>query len=225
LRLRSSLVIFLCGFLTFPVSVPAQQTPAAVAPGMPAGGSQPAQPLPAVPSPPQPPLPKELKIIVLQGEGARNNIKAKTAVPPVVEVRDEADKPVEQAEVVFQLPAAGPGGVFHGWMRTQTVRTNAQGQAGVSGYIPNDQEGRFNIKVTATKGAATASAVIAQNNTRTGMGSGTSKSRLWKILAVAGTGAAVGGIVAATRGGGSSGTTSSNAVTISPGTVTISSPK
>src|SRR6266545_372982 len=87
-----------------------------------------------------------LKIVTIQGEGAVNSIRSKTATQPVVEVRDEQDKPVAGAEVVFQLPAAGPGGVFNGWMRNQTARTNAQGQAGVSGYVPNDEEGRFNIK-------------------------------------------------------------------------------
>jgi hypothetical protein len=41
-----------------------------------------------------------LKIVVLKGEGAVNNIKARTATPPVVEVRDVEDKPVAGAEVV-----------------------------------------------------------------------------------------------------------------------------
>src|SRR6185503_21069676 len=75
-----------------------------------------------------------LKIVVIEGEGAKNNIRQRLAAQPVVEVRDEADKPVPGAEVVFQLPAAGAGGVFNGWMRTQTVKTNAQGQAAATGF-------------------------------------------------------------------------------------------
>src|SRR5215468_674500 len=50
-----------------------------------------------------------LKITVLQGEGSTNNIRSKSATQPAVEVRDDANKPVAGAEVVFQLPAAGPG--------------------------------------------------------------------------------------------------------------------
>src|SRR6185369_13783504 len=49
-----------------------------------------------------------LKIVVLQGEGASNSIKSRTATQPAVEVRDDQDKPIAGAEVVFQLPAAGP---------------------------------------------------------------------------------------------------------------------
>ena len=40
----------------------------------------------------QPAVP--LKIVVLQGEGAVNNIKTKTVIEPVVEVRNDRDLPV-----------------------------------------------------------------------------------------------------------------------------------
>ena len=48
-----------------------------------------------------------LKIVVVQGEGAENNLRTRNATQPVVEVRDDGDKPVPGAEVVFQLPPAG----------------------------------------------------------------------------------------------------------------------
>ena len=167
-----------------------------------------------------------LKIVVVQGEGALNNIRSRTATAPVVEVRDDHDKPVTGAEVVFQLPAAGPGGVFNGWMRTQTTRTDAQGRATATGLTPNDEEGRFNIKVTASEGKRTATAVIAQSNSRTGgsttQKAGRSHKTLWIVLGVA----VVGGIVAAiaaTRGGSSS-TPSTTPVTITPGPVSVGSP-
>lgn len=169
-----------------------------------------------------------LKIVVVQGEGALNNIKSRTATQPVVEVRDENDKPVEGAEVVFQLPAAGAGGVFNGWMRTQTTRTNAQGQASASGMTPNDQEGRFNIKVTATQGNKTGTAIIAQSNTLSG-GNGRSargsRKALWVVLGLAAVGGIAGG-VAATRGNGN-GTTTPVAVpvTITPGPVSVGTPR
>ena len=53
-----------------------------------------------------------LKIVVLEGEGAFNDIKRKRARNPVVEVRDEANHPVAGAEVVFTLPETGAGGTF-----------------------------------------------------------------------------------------------------------------
>ena len=168
-----------------------------------------------------------LKIVVVQGEGSLNRIKSRTATQPVVEVRDESDKPITGAEVVFQLPAAGPGGVFNGWMRTQTAKTDAQGRASANGLTPNDQEGRYNIKVTATEGKKTGTAIIAQTNTMTG--SETSRSRshktLYIVLGVVAVGAIAGGVAASHRGGGEATVTPTNPVTISPGPVTVGAPR
>jgi hypothetical protein len=171
-----------------------------------------------------------LKIIVVQGEGAENNLRTRNATQPVVEVRDDGDKPVPGAEVVFQLPPAGPGGVFNGWMRTQTARTGPEGRAQTNGFAPNEEEGRFNIKVTATSGNKTSNAIIAQSNTRgTGNGGPQAKSRkkMWTIIAIVGVAALTGGIIAATRGGDSNSTVAAVAipVTITPGPVTVGGPR
>lgn len=176
-------------------------------------------------SPPAKQADGTLKIVVLEGEGAKNVIKTRYAVQPVVEVRDENDKPVAGAEVVFQLPASGPGGVFSGWMRMQTLRTNAEGQAGTTGFTPNDEEGRFNIKVTATSDGKKGSAIIAQINTRTGGQSSARTSTWWKVLAIAGGAAAAGGIVAAVRNGDSTSAAGKSPVSIVPGAVTIAGPR
>src|SRR5262245_25627065 len=169
----------------------------------------------------------DIKIVVVEGEGAVNNIRSRAATQPVVEVRDEQDKPIPGAEVVFQLPAAGPGGTFNGWMRTQTVRTNEQGRAGTSGLAPNDEEGRFNIKVTATHGTKSNSLVIAQSNGRNGTGGAQAKSRrgMWTVLAVVGGAALIGGIVAATRNGDSAAAPTTVPVTVSAGPVTVGGPR
>ena len=169
-----------------------------------------------------------IKIVVVEGEGALNNIRTRAAAPLVVEVRDARDKPVAKAEVVFQLPPAGPGGMFFGWLRNQSVRTGVDGRAETTGFTPNDEQGRFNIKVTATSGTETASVIISQSNTANG-GSGngkqakSGKSNLWKVLIVVGAAGLAGGIVAATRG--SSSATPPMPVTISAGPVTIGGPR
>ena len=170
-----------------------------------------------------------LKVIAVQGEGAINNTRSKNATQPVVEVRDEQDKPVAGAEVVFQLPAAGPGGVFNGWMRTQTARTDAEGRASATGLSPNDEEGRFNIKVTATEGKRTGTVIIAQSNSRTAGGgaaakSGKSHKTLWILVGI-GAAAAIGGGVAASRGGSESTGSTTTPVTITPGAVTVAGPR
>lgn len=106
--------------------------------------------------------------MVIEGEGARNNIRSHSATSPVIEVRDQEDKPVAGAEVVFQLPASGPGGVFYGWMRTQTARTDEKGRAVASGLTPNEDEGRFQIRVLASRDGQKGTAVINQINYRGG---------------------------------------------------------
>jgi hypothetical protein len=170
----------------------------------------------------------KVKIVVLQGEGALNSIKDRKAVQPSVEVRDANDKPVPGAEVVFQLPAAGPGAVFNGWMRTQTVRSDSEGKAIASGMTPNDEDGRFNITVTATASGGSASAVIAQSNTRTGASATAKKSnkKTYIIIGVLAAGAAIGGGIAATSGNGSSSSTPAlTPVTITAGAITVGGPR
>ncbi len=170
-----------------------------------------------------PPGPSALKIVVLEGEGARNEIRSGIAVAPRVQVLDEAGKPVRDAEVVFRLPMEGPGGVFHGWVKTQTVRTGEDGVAAATGYAPNDIEGRFNIRVTARAGSLEASAVIAQSNVRGLRVSGAGHKKWWILAAVgAGVGAVIG---AAAAGDGAGGISAVTPVTITPGAVTVSGPR
>lgn len=169
-----------------------------------------------------------LKVTVIEGEGAKNNIRSRTATAPVVEVKDSSDKPVVGAEVVFALPMVGPSGSFNGWLKTQTVRTDAQGRATVTGYAPNDEQGRLNIKVTATAGSETGSVIVAQSNIAgSSTGSGVSgKSRPWvKPLAIVAGAAIAGGIVAATRGDDKAASPASIPVTITPGTPTVGGPR
>jgi hypothetical protein len=196
------------------VPLPAQQPVTRVEPGTPQ------QPAAATAKP----GPAALKIVVLEGEGARNDVRSGIAVAPRVQVLDENGKSVPDAEVVFRLPMEGPSGVFHGWVKTQTVRTNADGVAAATGYTPNETEGRFNIRVTVKAGTQEASAVIAQSNIR-GSGAQARSSKKWWILAAigAGAGAAIG--AAAASGNGSSGVAATTPVTITAGPVTVAGPR
>ena len=49
-----------------------------------------------------------LKIVVLEGEGGVNIIQQKTAVRPLVEVRDRNNLPVAGASVTFSIGGGGP---------------------------------------------------------------------------------------------------------------------
>jgi len=203
-----------------PAKEPAIQAPAATAvtPAPSPAVQQPGTPAPAAAKE----KPGKLKIVVLEGEGAKNDIKAGVGVAPRVQVLDEAGKPVPNAEVVFQLPMTGASAVFNGWVRTQTVRTDEDGQAAATGYQPNDVPGRFNIKVTATAGNSKGTAIIAQSNVNA-RATRASKKKWWILGAVAaGAGVALG--VAAARDTTSSSSPSSPVV-ITSGPVTVGSPK
>ena len=118
------------------------RTQAQQAPGLnPAGTAQ-------TPNPSLRPA-ESLRILVLEGQGASHDIRERVSASPVVEVRDDNGQPVEGADVVFELPAVGPGGSFAGQRFSATARTNEQGQATVT-FMPNLETGRFNIRVSAT---------------------------------------------------------------------------
>jgi hypothetical protein len=71
-----------------------------------------------------------LRIVVIEGEDAVNIIQQKTAVAPVVEIRDRNDLPVSGATVTFAI--GGKNATFAGGVQTLTVTTNAAGRAVVS---------------------------------------------------------------------------------------------
>lgn len=170
-----------------------------------------------------------LRVVVIDGEGAINNIQLGSGREPVVEVRDENDKPVAGAKVTFSLPERGPGGTFFGASRNQSVTTNEQGRATGTGFRPNLTEGRFQIQVTASQGDRTGAAIITQSNVLPTGGVNrvvkpNSKFGTGKIIALV----AAGGIiaaVAATRGGGSTTTTTTPGTSITPGTVAVGTPR
>ena len=56
------------------------------------------------------PAPAKLNIVIVEGEGAINNIRQRTAREPIVQVEDENHRPVAGAAVLFLLPENGPGG-------------------------------------------------------------------------------------------------------------------
>ncbi len=108
--------------------------------------------------------PVMLNLLVVEGEGAVNNIRQRTARDPIVEVQDENHRPVSGALVLFALPRSGPGGTFANGARTLSVTTDAQGRAVGRGLRPNNIAGQFEIAVTASLAGITAAIRIRQTN-------------------------------------------------------------
>lgn len=148
--------------------------------------------------------PSGMKIIVLEGEGAINNVRLQRAKEPVVQVVDESNAPVKDASVTFLVPDSGASGVFGASGATYTVLTDEKGQATGRGLRPNRAPGQFQIRVIASYRGQTARAAITQTNAEpVGAASkGSSKKYLWFVLVG---GAAAGGAFAAKGGSKSQG--------------------
>ncbi len=104
-----------------------------------------------------------LKIVVLEGEGAVNIIQQKTAVAPVIEVRDRNDQPVSGAVVKF---AISKGKASFDGARTLSVTTNAAGRATATGFTAT-AKGTLQIATSAAFQGQTAAATIAQTTVAT----------------------------------------------------------
>src|ERR1035438_7240364 len=115
-------------------------------------------------APVPPPGVSALKILVLEGEDGKNSIKTRVGIPILVEIQDSQGRPLPGAPVIFQLPASGPSGSFPGGALTQRTVANARGQAATSGFVPNNLEGRLNIKVSASSGGLSATQTVSQVN-------------------------------------------------------------
>jgi hypothetical protein len=168
-----------------------------------------------------------LNLVIVEGDGAINNIRQRTAREPIVQVEDENHKPVAGAAVLFLLPDRGPGGTFADGSHSLSVVTDSQGRAAARGIHFNHAQGQFTIQVTATFGGLTATAVITQS---IGTGSGTTttaasgiSTKLIVILAVAAA-AVAGGVLYATHHGGGSSPAAAAGTTIAAGGGTVGAP-
>jgi hypothetical protein len=182
---------------------------------------------PAQPAVAQTPPAAPLNIVIVEGDGAINNLRQRVVREPIVRVEDENHKPVAGAAVTFLLPSSGAGGTFANGASLLTVTTDAQGRAIARGIHANNVSGKFDIQVRATMGSRTGSAVISQTNAVAAAGAaaagGISAKLILILVAVAGGVAA--GAVAATRGGSNSNTTTTQSVTVlTPGGPSVGAP-
>jgi hypothetical protein len=175
---------------------------------------------------PSHPTPLALRISILDGEGALNNIRQRTAREPIVQVTDDNHKPVAGAAVLFLLPDSGPGGQFANGARSLTVLTDQTGRARASGLRPNGETGAFIIRVIATLADLRTEAMIRQVNVSAPERQAKSKAAThgavpkWAIVAAAVAGGTVAGIAAAAKKGGGRPST----ITITPGPGTVGPP-
>ena len=207
-----------------PQNPPAASQPAPVQPQTPANApAKPMAPLPVI---------KNLKLLVLAGNGEMNDLERRVMASLVVQVLDQNDRPVEGAEVVFRFPLNGPGAAFTGGKTSQTVRTTGTGEAAAVNWMANGEVGAFEVHVTATYGNEVGETIVKMSNVtrivesaRKGAKQAHWYSPTWvKIAVIGGVAGAVAGIFLATRGGSHSSTSGTVPITVTPGSPTVGHP-
>jgi len=163
-----------------------------------------------------------LVITILDGEGALNDIRQRTAREPIVQVEDENHNPIPGAAVLFTLPGSGPSGFFAGGAQTFSTITDSAGRAVAHGLRPNTISGSYNIQVHVTFNGSTAETNIHQENV-SGQSSvanhAAHAATVKTIVIVIAAAAAAAGTVAAILA-----TQGSNSTTITAGSPTVGGP-
>ena len=177
-------------------------------------------------SPGSPPATEKLKVLVLNGEGAMNNIRQRAARDLEVQVNDEKDTPVANASVSMVVPSQGATGTFANGSFIVTGTTDARGQAVIKGFRPNEIPGKMEIAVTVSYRGQTGHAVITQFNMAVEKASRKSgHGKLVIILAVVGVAAAAGAYAALGRSSSPPPAPAPvPAIVINPGTGTVGGP-
>jgi hypothetical protein len=145
-----------------------------------------------------------LKITIVEGDGAINNITEGRARDPIVRVTDDDNKPLAGAAVTFLLPDLGAGGTFPTGA-TSTVTTGDDGLALARGLRPNNVAGQFQIRVTASYRSLVARTSITQTNAAPASAVVKKSNGKWiALIAIIGGGAAAGAALGLSGGGSNS---------------------
>ncbi len=140
-----------------------------------------------------------LNIEVIEGEGAINNVRLRTAREAIVEVQDENHKPVSGALVVFSAKGGNP---FSKTVLRGT--TDFTGRVHANPLQLNSSVGKFDIQVKASYQGKTVTRTIHQTNAVEGGAAGASAAAAGVTATASGAGMTALGIaiIAGAVGGG-----------------------
>ena len=141
-----------------------------------------------------------IRIVIVEGDGAINNVRQRVARETIVQVNDENNRPVAGALVVFALPNSGAGGAFPNGSRVANLITNQAGRAVAPRFTPNNVVGDFQINVSASYQGQTATTAISQTNTAAAAGSAASSAGAATSGGGGGISATVIGVIVAAAG-------------------------
>lgn len=167
--------------------------------------------------------PRALNLVIVEGEGAINNLRQRVAREPIVQVEDENRRPVAGAIVVFTLPQNGASGVFADGSKVFSTVTGPDGRAAARSITTNNVKGNLQIRVNASHEGRTASAVIQQSNAAA---AAAVSAKALTLIGILGAAAAV-GIVLAVNGGDNAapGTAARPPIQVGVGTPVVTPPR
>ncbi|MBA3972857.1 MAG: hypothetical protein C0504_01410 [Candidatus Solibacter sp.] len=146
-----------------------------------------------------------LTVLVRQDAGFAARAGEVTSRPVEVRVTSADGRPAGAATVTFSLPREGPGGRFSSGLTSESVMTDSQGRASVSGIAWNDHEGEALIQIKASlkgeAGAAVYVVSVRQSSGEIRTIRSRSGSMKWIAIAAAAGGALAGLAVAGGKGG------------------------
>jgi hypothetical protein len=174
--------------------------------------------------PAQEPQAAELKIQVLEGAGSVVPRSGRSSKRIVVRVTDASGAPVAGATVSFRLPSEGPTGTFPSGLRSESLLSDRDGKAGVSGIRWGSVSGSASVRVTASEARGRSQITVpvevsseAAKGDSAGAIRGAPSSRKWLILAGVAGGAAAGLLFAThSSAGAAAAPTVVNSVTVQP---------
>jgi hypothetical protein len=146
--------------------------------------------------------PAGLIIQIVEGEGQAYTTGARATRGITVRITDDLGKPVDGATVAFRLPEDGPGGTFTNGTKSEIATSRSDGTVNAWGMQWNRTPGQFEVRITASKGAARAGTVCALSLTKAAEGSQTARvssghsSHKWLWVTLAAGAAAAGGLFA-----------------------------
>jgi hypothetical protein len=174
--------------------------------------------------------PGDLQIRVVQSSGPVHVLGTRSSSALTVVVTDASGNPVPGVAVSFQLPAAGPGGVFANGLTTDVVITGPGGRASSSAVRWNKIPGPCDIRVTAAKDGLRAvlvsphrllASVTGLPGAPAAVSAGHGRRRVVLIVAGVAAGSVAAGLAVGRRVSAGAGSAPSGGAALSMGTPTI----
>ncbi len=168
-----------------------------------------------------------LTITIIDGDNAIMNVRQRVNREAIVQVEDENHRPVAGALVLFTSPGNGPSATFINGARSISLTTDAQGRVALRGITPTKANGKFEIRIKASKNGQTATTALTMTNLAAGGASSVGLSTKVIIGIALAAAAAIGiGVAVANSGGGNTATTAGvPPIILQPGTPGVGAPR